>query len=107
MLGGIGATGGQFFITAAYRHAPAKEIAVFDYAQVLFAAVLGYFFLSQIPDALSFIGYAVIICAAVGRCIYQLKRKKTEPAPIPPAARTETENVQTDKVSQKNDDESG
>ncbi len=107
MLAGIGATGGQFFITAAYRHAPAKEIAVFDYAQVLFAAVLGYFFLSQIPDALSFIGYAVIICAAVGRCIYQLKRKKTEPAPIPPAARTETENVQTDKVSQKNDDESG
>ncbi len=34
LLAGAAATGGQFFITAAYRQAPAKEIAVFDYAQV-------------------------------------------------------------------------
>lgn len=72
LLSGVSATLGQFFITAAYRQAPAKEIAVFDYAQVLFAALLGYFFLDQLPSALSVAGYVVIIFAAVGRWLYNL-----------------------------------
>ena len=76
LLAGAAATGGQFFITAAYRHAPAKEIAVFDYAQVPFAAILGYFFLNQMPTVLSFVGYAIIIGAAVGHWAYQLGRTK-------------------------------
>ena len=63
LLAGASATGGQFFITAAYRKAPAKEIAVFDYAQVPFAALLGFFFLNQLPDLWSLAGYVVIIGA--------------------------------------------
>ncbi len=87
LLAGVAATGGQFFITAAYRRAPAKEIAVFDYAQVLFAAILGFLFLSQIPDWWSAAGYVIIIGAAVGRWLYELKR----PAPLPvPPVETET-----------------
>ena len=78
VLAGLAAAGGQFFITAAYRQAPAKEIAVFDYAQVLFAAVLGFAFLSQIPKVLSIIGYVVIIGAAVGNFIYRLEKSKRE-----------------------------
>ena len=80
MLAGAAATGGQFFITAAYRLAPAKEIAVFDYAQVLFAAILGYFILSQQIKPLSIVGYVIIIGAAVGKWIYTLslaKKSKT------------------------------
>lgn len=80
LLAGVAATGGQFFITAAYRHAPAKEIAVFDYAQVPFAAILGFFFLNQQPTALSLLGYAVIISAAVGHWAYQLVRTKRKKA---------------------------
>ena len=41
LLAGASATGGQFCITAAYTRAPAKEISVFDYCQVIFAALLG------------------------------------------------------------------
>lgn len=83
LLAGVCATGGQFFITAAYRHAPAKEIAVFDYSQVLFAALLGYFFLSQVPKILSIVGYVVIIGAAVGNQIYRVvKEKRRKPSPI-------------------------
>ncbi len=78
LLAGFSATGGQFFITAAYRKAPAKEIAVFDYSQVLFAALLGFFFLEQIPDLFSWIGYAVIIGTAIAKWLYHLK--KTHPA---------------------------
>ncbi|MGN1115191.1 MAG: DMT family transporter [Candidatus Ornithomonoglobus sp.] len=58
---GISAAGGQFTITAAYSYAPAREISVFDYTQIIFAAGLGFFVFGQIPDWLSIIGY-VIIC---------------------------------------------
>lgn len=78
VLAGVAAAGGQFCITAAYKQAPAKEIAVFDYAQVLFAAILGFIFLDQIPKVLSIIGYAVIIGAAIGNFIYRLEKSKKE-----------------------------
>ena len=38
---GLSASGGQFAITAAYSYAPAKEISVYDYSQIIFAAALG------------------------------------------------------------------
>lgn len=64
---GVCATGGQIFITAAYANAPAKDISVFDYTIVIFTAILGFVFLDQIPDVLSFIGYAIIISAAIAK----------------------------------------
>ena len=70
MLAGLGATGGQFCITAAYTKAPAKDISVFDYFQILFAAMLGFFFLDQIPDWLSVIGYIIIIGSAIFKWWY-------------------------------------
>ena len=65
ILAGLAAAGGQFGITAAYCYAPAKEVSVYDYTQILFAAGLGFFFFSQIPDYLSIIGYCIIIAMAV------------------------------------------
>ncbi|MBQ8967888.1 DMT family transporter [Ruminococcus sp.] len=62
---GISAAGGQFSITAAYSHAPAKEISVYDYSQLIFSTILGVIFLGQFPDHWSFIGYAIIIGMAV------------------------------------------
>lgn len=64
---GLAATGGQLSITAAYTYAPAKEISVYDYTQVIFAAIWGFCFFGQIPDVLSIIGYVIIIGAAVCR----------------------------------------
>lgn len=64
---GIAATGGQLSITAAYTCAPAKEISVYDYTQVIFAALWGFLFFGQIPDALSVAGYVIIVGAAVYR----------------------------------------
>ena len=65
LLAGASAAGGQFSITAAYTHAPAKEISVFDYTQVLFAAVLSFFVLGDLPDVLSYVGYVIIIGTAI------------------------------------------
>lgn len=71
LLAGISATGGQLCITAAYTKAPAKEISVYDYTQVLFAAALGFLFLHQLPDLYSVIGYVIII----GSAVYKWKHK--------------------------------
>ncbi len=65
LLAGCAASGAQFSVTAAYTFAPAKEISVYDYSQVLFTALWGGVFLSQFPDYISIIGYVIIIGAAV------------------------------------------
>lgn len=65
LLAGLFAGGGQMFITAAYAKAPAKEISVYDYSQIIFTTLLSYIVFGDLPDMLSFLGYAVIIAAAV------------------------------------------
>ncbi|WP_026497078.1 DMT family transporter [Butyrivibrio sp. WCD3002] len=64
---GLSAAVGQFSITTAYKYAPAKKLSVFDYLQVIFAALWGILFLHEIPTLLSIIGYVVIIGVAVIR----------------------------------------
>lgn len=75
LLAGAAATGGQLSITKAYTKAPAKEISVFDYSQVVFAAALGLIFLGQIPDLMSIIGYVIIIGSAVFKWNYNLQHE--------------------------------
>ena len=75
VMAGLSATVGQFGITSAYKYAPAKEISVFDYTQVIFAAILGMLFLGELPEVMSFIGYVIIIGVAVLRWRYNLKRE--------------------------------
>ncbi|MBR5468161.1 MAG: DMT family transporter [Firmicutes bacterium] len=76
ILAGCAAAGGQISITAAYKRAPAKELSVFDFSQVAFAALLGFVFLGQMPDYLSIIGYVLIIGTAVAKWKYTLKKDK-------------------------------
>ncbi|KAF5081118.1 DMT family transporter [Anaerotignum sp.] len=70
LLTGLAATGGQFGITAAYCYAPAKEISVFDYSQIPFAAFLGFVFFGQIPDIYSWFGYFIICGTALAMFLY-------------------------------------
>ena len=71
---GIAAAGGQFGVTMAYCYAPARELSVYDYSQILFSAVMGYLVFGQIPDGWSFVGYAVIGAMAVWMFLYQKRR---------------------------------
>lgn len=77
-LTGIAAAGGQIFITKAYAKAPAKEISVYDFSIVIFAAVFGFFFLDQIPDVYSMIGYVIIIGIAIFKWYMTVKRGKED-----------------------------
>ena len=72
-LAGVFASMGQFGITSAYKFAPAREISVFDYTQVIFAAMWGILFLHEIPLVTSIVGYVIIIGVAVWRWWYNLK----------------------------------
>lgn len=73
---GVAATGGQFSITRAYFYAPAKEISVYDYSQIIFSALLGFFVLGQIPDIYSVLGYIIICSMAVLMFIYNKGRDR-------------------------------
>lgn len=75
LLAGVAASGAQFSVTAAYAYAPAKEISVYDYSQVLFTALWGALFLTEFPDLLSVIGYVVIIGAAVLKYLLTKRQK--------------------------------
>ncbi len=67
---GLSASGGQFSITAAYCNAPAREISVYDYSQIIFATLLGFIFLGELPDIYSVVGYIVICSMAVLMYVY-------------------------------------
>ncbi|MBQ3968865.1 MAG: DMT family transporter [Clostridia bacterium] len=70
ILAGLSAAGGQFTITSAYCYAPAKDVSVYDYSQIIFAAALGFMVFGQIPDLLSWIGYFIIVAMAVLMFVY-------------------------------------
>lgn len=78
LMAGVSATGGQFAITAAYTYAPASELSVYDYTQIIFAAILGMLFLGEIPDLISIIGYVIICGAGIGMFLIRRKKEATE-----------------------------
>ena len=77
ILAGLAAAGGQFGVTSAYCYAPAKEISVYDYTQIIFAAGLGFLLFAQIPDWLSILGYCIIISMAAAMFIYNKNADKS------------------------------
>lgn len=65
LAAGLSAAVGQFGVTAAYRFAAPRQIALYDYTNVVFTALLGWLFLGQTPDLPAVAGFVVILCAAV------------------------------------------
>lgn len=74
---GITAAGGQFLLTASYRFAPAGEVSMYQYSQIVFASILGVFFFSELPDLLSTVGYVLIFSA--GFMIYMKGKQLARP----------------------------
>jgi len=76
MLAGIFATIGQFGITLAYKYAPAREISIFDYSNIIFSAIISMVIFDQLPDVLSILGYIVIFSASLYMFIYNKQLDK-------------------------------
>lgn len=64
ILTGLGATVGQFGTTIAYRLAPASEISIFNYSNVVFVTLIALPLLGEVPDIISVVGYVVIFIAS-------------------------------------------
>ncbi len=77
LCAGLSATLGQFSVTKAYMYAPAREISVFDYTQIIFAALFGFFLYGEIPSGYSFIGYGIIVSMAIASFVYTRKLEKS------------------------------
>ena len=74
---GASAALGQFGVTLAYANAPAKEISVFDYTQVISRLFSAFLLFGQLPDGWSVLGYLLICGISVAVFFYNrnLERK--------------------------------
>ncbi|MGF1501061.1 MAG: DMT family transporter [Paracoccaceae bacterium] len=81
----IGAIGfvGHTLLVWSLGQAPASVLAPFNYAQLLWAILIGYLVFGDWPDAATLIGGAVIVCA--GLYVWHRERVRgVRPAPPPP-----------------------
>lgn len=70
LLTGLSACVAQFSLTIAYYNAPARDISILDYGQLIFSAFFGFVLFNQIPDSTSILGYLITITGAVGMFLY-------------------------------------
>lgn len=71
---GISALIAQLFMTNAYRHAPASQLSIYTYANVVFSTLLGFIVWHEVPDTLSLAGAALIIAGSGINFYYNQKR---------------------------------
>lgn len=76
ILLGILAALGQIALTSAYNGYEASEVSIYDYSNIIFSSLLGYLFLSEIPDKLSLLGGFLILSASIILYI-QTKKNRT------------------------------
>jgi drug/metabolite transporter (DMT)-like permease len=70
LLTGLSACVAQFSLTIAYYNAPARDISILDYLQIVFAAFFGFILFGQLPDFISICGYIITILGALGMFLY-------------------------------------
>lgn len=76
LLAGLAACGGQIGITYAYGYAAAKEISVFEYFGVLFAALFSFFLFKEVPTVYAMIGYLLVLIAGLCVFIYNKRQQR-------------------------------
>ena len=67
LLVSLGVSGGlgHFIFTAAYRYAPASILAPVTYMQLIWAGLLGWIVFGDMPDAITFLGMAIVCASGV------------------------------------------
>lgn len=65
VLTGVFAAVAQFALTYSYKYAPASEVAIYNYVNIVFSAIIGFFIWGEIPDILSISGGSIITLMAI------------------------------------------
>ena len=66
---------GHLLQVQAYRYAPASLLAPFVYLQIVAAATLGWLIWGQFPDALSWLGIAIVCGSGATLAVWEWRRK--------------------------------
>ena len=74
---GIFAAVGQFSLTYAHRFGKASEVAIYNYSNIIFAAVIGFLIWGEISDIWSIAGGSIIIIISIIVFIYNNRSKET------------------------------
>lgn len=81
LLVGLGAIGAfyQWFVTCAFKYAPAGDVSIYSYLSILFSFLFGLILWNELPSLQSFLGMVLIFMSAY--LIYRTKRapKNTHP----------------------------
>ena len=79
VFAGFSATLGQLLLTHGYSLAPAARVSPYSYNTIIFAAIYGWIFWSEIPDMLTLFGALLIISAGIITLLSRPTRSLTEP----------------------------
>jgi drug/metabolite transporter (DMT)-like permease len=71
---GVTSTLGHFLVNSAYRHSEASLLTPFVYLQVVSATLMGWIVFGQLPDALTFLGIAIICSSGAGIAYVEHRR---------------------------------
>jgi len=74
ILIGLSAVTAQIFMTSAYRYAPAGELTIYSYSNIIFSIIFSIVIWSDFPDFYSLIGALLIVSG--GYINYKVKKKK-------------------------------
>jgi S-adenosylmethionine uptake transporter len=80
LIGMLGAMG-FVLLTIGLRTTPASAFAIVDYMNILWAALFGFVFFSEVPELRFWIGGALIIAACVLGAWSASRRPETPAAP--------------------------
>jgi drug/metabolite transporter (DMT)-like permease len=74
LMVGIGALGsiGHFFMISAHKLAPASVLSPYIYTQLIWVGILGYVVFDHVPNELTMVGAAIVICSG----LYLLYRER-------------------------------
>ena len=75
---------GQLFLTSSLRYAPVSAVVPFDYTQLLWAVLLGWFLFASQPPATTWAGAAVIIASGLYTVYREHKLGREKPRVAPP-----------------------
>ena len=80
LFGGLG----QLFLTSALRYAPVSVVVPFDYTQLIWAVLLGWWFWDTHPPATTWAGAAIIVGSGLYTIYreHKLGREKPRPEPL-------------------------
>ena len=71
---------GHFFIYLAFRYAPARVVAPFNYAFTIWAVISGVIVFGDVPDWLALAGMALIVATGLAIVVIEGRTRQGEPA---------------------------